>query len=132
MPDAKTIWLFREQLARADATEKLFARFDALLREKGWLAMGRQIIDATVIEARRPLLSQTERTTIEGGGTPSEWTPARRAQVDRDGRWTIKRGKKRDAVRVTATSAKSKSLCRCSGTRTMSASTARSASCGGA
>jgi transposase, IS5 family len=29
---------------------------------------------------------------------PSEWQPARRAQIDRDGRWTIKRGKQRDAT----------------------------------
>jgi IS5 family transposase len=34
-PDAKTIWLYREQLARAGAVEKLFGRFDALLRAKG-------------------------------------------------------------------------------------------------
>ena len=97
VPDAKTIWLYREQLARAGATEKLFARFDALLREKGWLAMGGQIIDATVIEARRPRLRQAEKDTIKGGGVPAEWTPARRAQIDRNGRWTIKRGRKRDA-----------------------------------
>jgi transposase, IS5 family len=95
VPDAKTIWLFREQLARAGAAEKLFVRFDALLREKGWLAMGGQIIDATVIEARRPRLSLAEKATIKGGGTPAEWT--RRAQIDRDGRWTIKRGQKRKA-----------------------------------
>ena len=25
-----------------------------------------------------------------------QWKPARRAQIDRDGRWTLKRGKKRD------------------------------------
>ena len=53
--------------------------------------MGGQIIDATVIEARRPRLTQGEKDTIKGGGTPAEWTPARRAQIDRDGRWTIKR-----------------------------------------
>jgi IS5 family transposase len=29
VPDAKTIWLYREQLARAGAAEKLFARFEA-------------------------------------------------------------------------------------------------------
>jgi hypothetical protein len=50
VPDAKTVWLYREQLARAGAAEKLFARFNALLREKDWLAMGGQIIDATVID----------------------------------------------------------------------------------
>jgi IS5 family transposase len=98
VPDAKTIWLFREQLARAGAAEKLFARFDALLREKGWLAMGGQIIDATVIEARRPRLTQIEKDTLRGGGTPSQWSPARRAQIDCDGRWTIKRGRKRETA----------------------------------
>jgi transposase, IS5 family len=40
VPDAKMIWLYREQLARAGAVERLFARFDPLLGEKGWLAMG--------------------------------------------------------------------------------------------
>ena len=98
VPDAKTIWLYREQLARAGAAERLFAGFDALLKAKGWLAMGGQIIDATVIEARRPRLTQAEKDTIKGGGTPAEWTPARRAQIDRDGRWTIKRGRQRPAA----------------------------------
>ena len=91
VPDAKTIWLFREQLARAGPVETLFARFDTLLRAKGWLTMGGQIVDATVIEARRPRLTQAEKDTIKGGGVPAEWKPARRAQIDRDGRWTIKR-----------------------------------------
>src|SRR5499427_4424753 len=93
VPDAKTIWLYREQLARAGTVERLFARFDALLRAKGWLAMGGQIVDATVIEARRPRLTQAEKHVIKGGGTPGEWTPARRAQIDHDGRWTIKHGR---------------------------------------
>jgi IS5 family transposase len=66
-------------VARAGAAERLFARFDALPRAKGWLAVGGQIIDATVIEARRPRLTQTEKDTIKGGGFPAEWTPARRA-----------------------------------------------------
>ena len=98
VPDAKTIWLFREQLARAGAAERLFARFDALLQAKGWLAMGGQIVDATVIAARRPRLTQAEKDALKGGGVPSEWKPARRAQIDRDGRWTLKRGRKRDAA----------------------------------
>ena len=44
VPDAKTIWLYREQLARVGAVERLFARFDEILRVKGWLAMGGQIV----------------------------------------------------------------------------------------
>jgi transposase, IS5 family len=97
VPDAKTIWLYREQLVRAGALRRLFARFDRVLREKGYLAMGGQIVDATIIEARRPRLTEAEKETIKGGGVPSEWKPARRAQIDRDGRWTLKRGRKREA-----------------------------------
>jgi transposase, IS5 family len=46
VPDAKTIWLFREQLARAGAMEDLFSRFDGSLCDAGYLAMGGQIVDA--------------------------------------------------------------------------------------
>jgi IS5 family transposase len=35
VPDAKTIWLFREQLERAGSADNLFARFDTLLQAKG-------------------------------------------------------------------------------------------------
>ncbi len=35
VPDAKTIWLFRELLVRARAMDGLFTRFDAALRDKG-------------------------------------------------------------------------------------------------
>jgi hypothetical protein len=46
VPDAKTIWLFREQLTRAGAILRLFARFDAVLRDAGYLAMGGQRVDS--------------------------------------------------------------------------------------
>ena len=95
VPDAKTIWLFREQLVRAGAFERLFARFDALLAERGFLAMGGQIVDATIVEARRPRLTRAEKDVVKEGGTPEGWTPARRRQIDRDGRWTMKRGRKK-------------------------------------
>jgi transposase, IS5 family len=93
-PDAKTIWLYREQLTRAGALARLFSRFDAVLAERGFLAMGGQIVDATVVEARRPRLTKDERATLREGGTPAGWSKARTRQVDRDGRWTIKRGRK--------------------------------------
>jgi len=93
VPDAKTIWLFREQLVRAGAFERLFARFDEALAERGYLAMGGQIVDATIVEARRPRLTQAEKGVVKGGGVPEGWKPARTRQIDREGRWTLKRGK---------------------------------------
>lgn len=94
VPDAKTIWRYREHLTRAGALAGLFARFDALLAERGYLAMGGQIVDATVVEARRPRLTREEKRTLREGGTPEGWSKARTRQIDRDGRWTIKRGRK--------------------------------------
>jgi IS5 family transposase len=47
VPDANTIWTFREALKKADAVDALFRQFDAALRDAGFLAMSGQIVDAT-------------------------------------------------------------------------------------
>jgi transposase, IS5 family len=39
VPDARTIWLFREKLTKAGAIEALFDRFDAALRAAGWTVL---------------------------------------------------------------------------------------------
>jgi len=51
VPDAKTIWLFRVHLTQARVVENLFARFDKHLAKSGYLAMGGQIVDATIVAA---------------------------------------------------------------------------------
>jgi IS5 family transposase len=99
VPDAKTVWLFRERLTRAGAVERLFTRFDVVLRAAGYLAMGGQIVDATIVQARRPRLTSDEKATVKGGAVPEGWSTAKRAQMDTDGRWTLKRGRKRPAER---------------------------------
>jgi transposase, IS5 family len=48
-PDATTLWLFREKLAKAGLIEKLFDRFDQHLAAKGYMARGRQTVDATIV-----------------------------------------------------------------------------------
>jgi hypothetical protein len=44
-------------------------------RRAGWQRAG-QIIDVTVIEARRPRLTQAEKDAIKADCTPADWTPA--------------------------------------------------------
>lgn len=95
MPGAKSIWLWRERLTRTGALGHLFERFDAALREQGYLAMGGQIVDATVVQARRPRLGKDEKQAVRQGKVPEGWSKARTRQVDREGRWTIRRGRKR-------------------------------------
>ena len=53
VPDAKTIWLFREGLKEKGVVDPLFDRFDRHLEDKGMLALGGQIMDASVVEAQR-------------------------------------------------------------------------------
>lgn len=95
MPDAKTIWLFRESLVRAGAIENLFARFDKHLSKSGYLSKGGQIVDATIIQAPRQHNSQDEKQAIKAGEIPEGWKdkPAKLAQKDRDARWTVKYSK---------------------------------------
>ncbi|VAV88808.1 Mobile element protein [hydrothermal vent metagenome] len=92
VPDAKTIWLFREHLTQARAVENLFARFDKHLARSGYLAMGGQIVDATIVAAPKQRNSDAEKADIKAGKVPQGWKdrPAKLAQKDRDARWTVK------------------------------------------
>jgi hypothetical protein len=81
VPDATTVWLFRERLVKAKAIERLFARFDTVLKERGYLAMGGQIIDATVVPAPKQRNTWRRRRRSRKGRTPEDWTlprPGRR------------------------------------------------------
>ena len=72
VPDARTIWLFREKLTKAGAIEPLFARFDAVLRASGFIAMSGQIVDATLVAAPRQRNSEDEKKAIKGGRIPED------------------------------------------------------------
>jgi transposase, IS5 family len=92
VPDARTIWLFREKLPKAKAIEPLFARFDAALRASGYIAMSGQIVDASLVAAPRQRNTEAEKQAIKEGRVPEAWKakPAKLRQEDRDARWTVK------------------------------------------
>ena len=66
---------FREQLVKANAIDKLFARFDAVLKDRGYLAMGGQIIDASVVPAPKQRNTEGEKAAIKEGRVPAAWKP---------------------------------------------------------
>ena len=72
--------------------EALFARFDATLRARGYLAMGGQIVDATIVAAPKQRNTEAERAALKAGEIPEGWSekPAKLRQKDRDARWTVK------------------------------------------
>lgn len=94
IPDATTLWLFREKLAKAGLIEKLFARFDQHLAAKGYMARGGQIIDASIVPVPTQRNSGDENDELRAGRTPREWKkkPAKLRQKDRDARWTKRHG----------------------------------------
>lgn len=92
VPDATPVWLFRERLVKAKAIDRLFARFDAALTGRGYLAMGGQIIDATVVPAPKQRNSKDEKAAIKEGKIPERWKirSVKVRQKDCDARWTVK------------------------------------------
>ena len=95
VPDATTIWLFREALVEAGLIDKLFDRFGQHMQAKGYLARGGQIVDATIVSAPKQRNSRDENDKVKAGLTPADWEkkPAKNRQKDKDARWTRKHGR---------------------------------------
>jgi len=94
VPDAKTIWLYRNTLAQNGWIDKLFAKFNRHLDKAGLKAQGGQIIDASIVEVPRQRNTKDENDLIKKGETPEEWEnePEKLRQKDVDARWTQKNG----------------------------------------
>ncbi len=90
VPDAKTIWLFREQLTEAGLAEELFRQFETFLGENGFAARKGQIIDASIVPAPKQRNSREENAQIKQGEIPQDWEEAKKRQKDTDARWTKK------------------------------------------
>ena len=96
MPDAKTIWLYRENLTKAGVIEQLFIDYFKELEDKGIVTHTGTIIDATFVDAPRQRNTREENKTIKSGEVPEEWTENtpkakhKLAQKDTDARWTNK------------------------------------------
>ena len=73
VPDAKTVWLYREQLSQAGMIETLFDDFDGYLKSQGFQAMGGQIIDASIVAVPIQRNSREENEQIKRGETPEAW-----------------------------------------------------------
>lgn len=100
-PDENTIRLFREKLMRAGAIRRLFDLFEAQLRGAGYLAMGGQIVDATLVAAPRQRNTAAEKEQIKAGKSAAEiWPddPAKAAQKDVDAGWTVKTSRPREGT----------------------------------
>ena len=93
VPDATTIWRFREELGAAGVVQTLFDQFDSFLRQNGFQARSGQIIDAQIVSAPKQRNSRDENKRIKQGDVPEDWHEAKKRQKDTDARWAKKNGK---------------------------------------
>jgi IS5 family transposase len=93
VPDEKTVWLFREQLTKAELIKPLFDRFEDLLVAEGFEAKRGQMVDATIVNVPIQRNSKEENEQIKAGETPEEWSESKQRQKDTDARFTKKRNK---------------------------------------
>jgi IS5 family transposase len=102
VPDARTVWAFREELKEHDLVDELFATFNQALLGEGIELKSGQIIDATFIPVPIQRNTKEENASIKAGNVPQEWLKTdskantkatnKLAHKDVNARWTKKGG----------------------------------------
>lgn len=89
VPDAKTIWHYREQLSNADASRGLFDKFNEILMGLGLSLREGVMIDATFVLVPIQRNKRDENEIVKDGDIPFEWRgkPAKLSHKDVDADW---------------------------------------------
>jgi len=93
-PDAKTIWLFKEQLGK-EGLRELFDLFNEMLHAQGIVKREGTLVDAAFVDVPKQRNTREENKKIKNGEIPEEWekpeNKSKLAQKDTDAKWTKKR-----------------------------------------
>jgi len=97
VPDARTVWAFREALKEHQLADALFERLNQALAELGIELKSGQIIDATFVPVPIQRNGRENNALIKAGAVPMAWgqdteQPNKLAHKDTDARWTKKGG----------------------------------------
>ena len=105
VPDARTIWLFRERLAKSGKVGDLFQRFVDYLNGKGLIFNEGRMIDASFVSVPKQRNTPDENKRIKAGEGEGLWKPEegdseedvrrkanKKRHKDTDARWTQKGG----------------------------------------
>jgi transposase len=95
VPDAKTIWNFRESLKTAKVLDTIFYRFTEQLEKEKIITYSGSIADASFVDAPKQRNTKAENKEIKEGNIPEGWQAEKNAnklaQKDTDARWAAKR-----------------------------------------
>jgi IS5 family transposase len=94
VPDAKTIWHFREELKTAQVLDTIFYRFTEQLEQEKIITYSGSIVDASFVEVPGQRNTRDENKDIASGATPKKWLQKKNRnklpQKDIDARWMTK------------------------------------------
>lgn len=93
VPDAKTIWFFRETLMKKGVLEELYTQLNKTMQTLGLILNKGRIIDATIMEVPKQRNTRQENKQIKEGQIPKEWKAEKVKQKDVDASWLTKDGK---------------------------------------
>lgn len=93
IPDAKTVWLYRERLKNAGLVEGLFSELLRQIEAAGFVPRRGQIVDAAIVAAPKQRNRREDNQKIKAGELPEHWSPAQRRQKDTEARWAVKYGR---------------------------------------
>jgi len=96
VPDARTIWVFQDNLIKQNLEEVLFDQFRQYLHNLGLLVNEGKIVDASFVEVPRQRNTREENAKIKSGEGSDLWNdqPYKKRQKDIDAGWTEKGGQK--------------------------------------
>lgn len=86
VPDAKTIWVWRERLKKQDLIGDISAAVSGQLQRAGFIARGGQIIDASIVNTPVQRNTREENAALKQGQVPEDCNAAKRAQKDVEAR----------------------------------------------
>jgi IS5 family transposase len=95
VPDAKTIWHFREQLKNHAIFDKLFEFLRDKISKADLILNDGSIVDARIIEVPKQRNSRDENGQLRNDEVPEDWkdNPNKLSQKDIDASWLNKNGK---------------------------------------
>jgi len=94
VPDAKTIWNFRETIQKSHILDIIFKQFVEQMERKGVITRSGSIVDATFVDVPKQRNTKKENEDIKSGKIPEGWEKEEnrnaRSQKDTDARWATK------------------------------------------
>lgn len=102
VPDAKTIWKYKEELAKSGREKELFDMFNEALKQAGLLTHEGSLVDATIIERPQQRYNKEEKRREKAGEEPQQLTKKQAEQIDTDAKYTVKHGKNRNGYKLHA------------------------------